>query len=66
MWFVNFNSKGWKNESISKGQASEIMELMDDTDAVLVAGGDGTLMEAVTGLLRRKDFNLVSRSLPLG
>ena len=28
------------------------MELMDDTDAVLVAGGDGTLMEAVTGLLR--------------
>ena len=39
---------------------------MDDTDAVLVAGGDGTLMEAVTGLLRRKDINLVSRSLPLG
>ena len=66
MWFVNFKSKGWKNESISKGQASEIMELMDDTDAVLVAGGDGTLMEAVTGLLRRKDINLVSRSLPLG
>ena len=39
---------------------------MDDTDAVLVAGGDGTLMEAVTGLLRRKDINVVSRSLPLG
>ena len=51
-WFVNFKSKGWKNGSISKGQASEIMEIMDDTDAVLVAGGDGTLMEAVTGLLR--------------
>ena len=39
---------------------------MDDTDAVLVAGGDGTLMETVTGLLRRKDINVVSRSLPLG
>ena len=39
---------------------------MQDTDAVLIAGGDGTLMETVTGLLRRKDANLVSRTLPLG
>ena len=39
---------------------------MEDTDAVLVAGGDGTLMETVTGLLRRKDANLVSKTLPLG
>jgi len=50
----------------AQSQASEIMELMDDTDAVLVAGGDGTLMETVTGLLRRKDVNIVSRTLPLG
>jgi len=50
----------------AQSQASEIMEVMDDTDAVLVAGGDGTLMETVTGLLRRKDANLVSKTLPLG
>merc|ERR1719348_385009 len=37
----------------SDGQAKDIMEIMADADAVLVAGGDGTLMEAVTGLLRR-------------
>ena len=39
----------------SDGQAKDIMEIMADADAVLVAGGDGTLMEAVTGLLRRSD-----------
>jgi len=50
----------------AQSQASEIMEVMEDTDAVLVAGGDGTLMETVTGLLRRKDANLVSKTLPLG
>merc|ERR1719219_3261891 len=48
----------------SEGQAKEIMEIMSDTDAVLVAGGDGTLMEAVTGLLRRTDS--AAARLPLG
>ena len=48
----------------SEGQAKEIMEIMSDTDAVLVAGGDGTLMEAVTGLLRRTDMS--AARLPLG
>ena len=41
----------------SEGQAKDIMEIMADADAVLVAGGDGTLMETVTGLLRRPDAN---------
>ena len=30
-------------------EAGDIMEIMKDADAVLVAGGDGTIMEAVTG-----------------
>lgn len=37
------------------GQAKDLMQVMDNTDAVLVVGGDGTLMEAVTGLLSRAD-----------
>ena len=49
-----------------QGQAKEIMEIMDDTDAVLIGGGDGTLMEAVTGLLRRKDASELARTLPIG
>jgi diacylglycerol kinase family enzyme len=31
---------------------------MDNTDAVLVAGGDGTIMEAVTGGLWCRLFSL--------
>merc|ERR1719510_632025 len=48
----------------SEGQAKDIMEIMKDADAVLVAGGDGTVMEAVTGLLRRTDG--AAAQLPLG
>ena len=48
----------------SEGQAKDIMEIMKDADAVLVAGGDGTVMEAVTGLLRRTDG--AAARLPLG
>ncbi len=40
-----------------QSQAQEIMKVMENTDAVLVAGGDGTLMEAVSGLLQREDAN---------
>ena len=54
----------------SDGQAKDIMEIMKDADAVLVsscppcrphvhlqvAGGDGTVMEVVTGLMRRRDW----------
>ena len=49
----------------SEGQAKDIMEIMADADAVLVAGGDGTIMEAVTGLLRRPD-HLEAAKIPLG
>ena len=49
-----------------EGQAKDIMEIMKDADAVLVAGGDGTLMEAVTGLMRRADADDVGRKVPVG
>ena len=49
----------------SEGQAKDIMEIMADADAVLVAGGDGTLMETVTGLLRRQDASQAAR-IPIG
>jgi len=49
----------------SDGQAKDIMEIMQDADAVLVAGGDGTLMEVVTGLMRRPDVEVASK-VPIG
>jgi len=49
----------------SDGQAKDIMEIMTDAEAVLVAGGDGSLMETVTGLLRRKDKELAVK-VPIG
>lgn len=38
-----------------EGQAKKLMELMEQTDMLIVAGGDGTLQEVITGLLRRAD-----------
>lgn len=38
-----------------EGQAKKLMELMEHTDMLIVAGGDGTLQEVITGLLRRPD-----------
>ena len=37
-----------------EGQAKDVLEVVKDCDAVLIAGGDGTLMEAVTGFMRRQ------------
>ncbi|XP_012688555.1 acylglycerol kinase, mitochondrial [Clupea harengus] len=53
-----------------EGQAKKLMELMENTDMLIVAGGDGTLQEVVTGLLRRPDEGVFSRTpigfIPLG
>ena len=49
-----------------QSQAQDIMKVMENTDAVLVAGGDGTLMESVSGLLQREDANKIVKTLPLG
>jgi len=49
-----------------QGQAKDIMKIMKDADAVLVAGGDGSLLETVTGLLRRPDAPTLAKTLPIG
>lgn len=53
-----------------EGQAKKLMELMEQTDVLIVAGGDGTLQEVVTGLLRRPDQDIFSNTpigfIPLG
>lgn len=51
-----------------EGQARELVESLDEiVDTIVVAGGDGTVSEAVTGLLRRADGDLaVQRKFPVG
>uniref|UniRef100_A0A673XLT1 Acylglycerol kinase, mitochondrial n=1 Tax=Salmo trutta TaxID=8032 RepID=A0A673XLT1_SALTR len=53
-----------------EGQAKKLMELMEQTDMLIVAGGDGTLQEVITGLLRRADQESFSKTpigfIPLG
>ncbi|XP_062914070.1 acylglycerol kinase, mitochondrial isoform X1 [Mobula hypostoma] len=48
-----------------EGQAKKLLELMEDTDIIVVAGGDGTLQEVITGLLRREDEATFSK-IPIG
>uniref|UniRef100_A0A8C6SH38 Acylglycerol kinase, mitochondrial n=1 Tax=Neogobius melanostomus TaxID=47308 RepID=A0A8C6SH38_9GOBI len=53
-----------------EGQAKKLIELMEQTDMLIVAGGDGTLQEVITGLLRRPDQDKFSNTpigyIPLG
>ncbi|CAG5114547.1 unnamed protein product [Candidula unifasciata] len=50
-----------------EGQVKSFMSVLDttDTDAVVVAGGNGTVLEAVTGFLRKEDRSF-SENIPLG
>ncbi|KAK0146041.1 Acylglycerol kinase, mitochondrial [Merluccius polli] len=53
-----------------EGQAKKLMEFMEQTDMLIVAGGGGTLQEVVTGLLRRPDQDSICKTpigfIPLG
>ncbi|CAL8262238.1 unnamed protein product [Merluccius merluccius] len=53
-----------------EGQAKKLMEFMEQTDMLIVAGGGGTLQEVVTGLLRRPDQDNICKTpigfIPLG
>ncbi|KAI7802239.1 acylglycerol kinase, mitochondrial [Triplophysa rosa] len=48
-----------------EGQAKKLIELMEQTDMLIIAGGDGTLQEVITGLLRRADEETFSK-IPIG
>uniref|UniRef100_A0A9L0SCH2 Acylglycerol kinase, mitochondrial n=1 Tax=Equus caballus TaxID=9796 RepID=A0A9L0SCH2_HORSE len=48
-----------------EGQAKKLLELMENTDVIIVAGGDGTLQEVITGVLRRADEATFSK-IPIG
>ncbi|XP_015785802.1 acylglycerol kinase, mitochondrial isoform X2 [Tetranychus urticae] len=52
-------------ETEHEGQARDYMEVMSNTDGVIIVGGDGTIHEAITGYLRRDDSNK-KKSLSLG
>ena len=49
-----------------EGQAKAYMNVIDNNivDGIVVAGGDGTLSEVVTGLLRRQDD--LAQRIPIG
>lgn len=48
------------------GEAKRLMEIMSEANAVLVAGGDGTLMETVSGLFKRADADTYGMAVPVG
>lgn len=49
----------------SEGHAKTLMENLSGTDAIVVAGGDGTLSEVVTGLLRKTQED-ANQLVPIG
>lgn len=49
------NNKLYFLQTDYEGQAKKLMELLEHTNMLIVAGGDGTMQEVITGLLRRPD-----------
>ncbi|XP_039625998.1 acylglycerol kinase, mitochondrial [Polypterus senegalus] len=48
-----------------EGQAKKLLDLMEPADLIIIAGGNGTLQEVITGLLRRADEDVFSK-IPIG
>ena len=53
-------------ETESESQAYELMNLMSNTHCVAIVGGDGTVHEAIRGLLDRPDASKYGQRLPVG
>lgn len=49
-----------------EGEAKDLAGALAKTDIVIIAGGDGTVAEVITGLLRREDEQAVSSNWTLG
>lgn len=52
-------------ETESPNQAYDIMNVMSNCDGVAIVGGDGTVHEALNGLLHRPDSTKAARQFPI-
>lgn len=53
-------------ETESPNQAYDLMKIMSDCDGVAIVGGDGTVHEAINGLLHRPDNLEAVNKFPIG
>lgn len=63
LYLAGINVEIVKTES--EGHAKDVVNSINGTEAVVVAGGDGTLSEVITGLMRRTNEN-INGLVPLG
>ena len=53
-------------ETRSLKEVNELMKIMSNCDGVAIVGGDGTVHEAINGLLHRPDRTKASKEFPIG
>eukprot|EP00106_Octopus_bimaculoides_P004313 XP_014771755.1 PREDICTED: acylglycerol kinase, mitochondrial-like [Octopus bimaculoides] len=51
-----------------EGQVKQLLTVLEKehTDAIVVAGGDGTLLETVTGMMRKSNNQKFCQAVPVG